>query len=45
MLAAESARISAMAWLLYKPEVEVRCPRHGPVLVTPAAQYFLTARG
>jgi exoribonuclease-2 len=36
--AAEEARIRRGAWLLYKPDVEVRCARHGAVRLNSAAQ-------
>ena len=37
-LASEQQRVAAGAYLLYKPDVDVRAPRHGPVEIRPAGQ-------
>jgi len=37
-LTSEQQRIAAGAYLLYKPDVDVRAPRHQPVQIRPASQ-------
>lgn len=43
-LLSEKRRIADGAWLLYKPEVDVRAPRHQPVQVIDASQSSIARR-